>query len=115
MPRNKADDSGSDRYASTSLGPLFDEPRARRTDPKTSHAAAKSVRGVRKSQAEVLRVLTEHGPLTDAGIYRHLDSKRFSLSGARTRRSELVAQGLAFDTGQTERLDSGRRAILWGV
>jgi len=112
MPKNKADDSGSDTYAETSLGPLF-EAKARRTDPGTSHAAAKSVTRIRESQAKVLRVLQEHGPLTDAGIYSHLCG--LSPSGARTRRSELVARGKVVDTGERERLASGRNAILWGV
>jgi hypothetical protein len=93
-----------------------DEPRAhaRRGDPWTSHAAAASVTGIRKSQQSVLDVLKELGPLTDEEIrlnYKKLP--RQSDSGLRTRRDELVALGKVRDSGRCRRLKSGRLAKVW--
>jgi hypothetical protein len=36
-------------------------------------------------------------------------------SGIRTRRAELVDDGIAFDTGATITLPSGRKSILWNL
>jgi hypothetical protein len=105
-----------------SEGPsLFDEPhaRARSTDPGTSHAAARSISPtkIRESQAFVLGLLVHYGPMTDAGLlgYAELSRPRVSPSGIRTRRSELVTQGLVGDTGRRVRLETGRHAIVWGA
>ena len=92
------------------------EPRARRTDPVTSHEAAASLPSehVRRSQALILDLLREQGPLTDDRIYRwHRITAAMSPSGARTRRAELVLLGKVRDSGRTEVLPSGRRAIVW--
>lgn len=91
------------------------EPRAvaRATDPDTSWSAAQSIRAerIRASQAAILAILRTHGPLTDEGIWPHVDGQ--SLSGARTRRSELVAQGLVEDSGRRALTAAGRRSIVW--
>lgn len=98
---------------------LFDQPRARETDPHTSHDAAASVRGLRKKQADVYTILTASPVgLTDIGIdWVHHDRgyPPQSSSGLRTRRSELVALGLVRDSGRREQLPSGRQAIVWEV
>jgi hypothetical protein len=46
--------------------------------------------------------------------YRNLKmAPRASESGIRSRRAELVAQGLVVDTGGRVKLPSGRWATLW--
>lgn len=91
---------------------------ARRTDPLTSHLAAASITSerIRKSQADVLRVLSS-GPMCDEQIAdraRELGVKQ-SPSGLRTRRAELVDLGQVIDSGERVRLRSGRMSIVWGL
>lgn len=97
--------------------PTSTQPVARRTDPSTSHAAAASVRDLRKSQAAVLYVLATHGGMTDDELQRRYAAMpqlpRQSESGVRTRRRELVDAGLVRDTGRKAPLASGRMAIVW--
>jgi len=90
---------------------------ARRTDPATSWAAARSLSEdtLRDSQREVLRIVRRFGPLTDDGIFGWFADGTISPSGARTRRAELVAKGLVYDTGRRERLPSGRHSIVWAA
>ena len=38
-----------------------------------------------------------------------------SVSGLRTRRSELVKRGLVKDSGKKRKLESGRMAVVWEV
>ncbi len=104
---------------------LFDTPttaRARTTDPDTSREAAESVRDLRGSQQDVLKVLRRIGPATDAEIlaaYGELAKSGFvrrqSVSGIRTRRSELVAYGYVRDSGRRQKLATGRNATVWVV
>lgn len=104
---------------------LFPSAPARWTDPKTSHDAAASItrEQIRRSQIAVLDVL-RLAPATDealvaryVGLCRDpdLDLPRQSPSGIRTRRNELVRAGLVYDTGNRDRLRSGRFAIVWAV
>lgn len=89
---------------------------ARSTDPWTSWEPARSVTGTRRLQAEVLYVLRNRGPLSDEAILHHVTETfgpQHTPSGVRTRRSELVAKGLARSSGQTGRTATGRRTILW--
>lgn len=100
-------------------------PLARTSDPETSHQAAGSIRldRLRTSQAAVLRMFTDAGiGLTDvraAELYDALRRQwpdlypRQSPSGLRTRRDELVTAGLLEDSGERQRLPSGRMAIVW--
>ena len=87
---------------------------ARTTDPDTSWQAARSIdsEALRASQAQVLDILRKHGPLTDEGIYRYVNGEQ-SVSGARTRRSELVDAGLVRDSGARARTAAGRNTIVW--
>ncbi|MDR7496819.1 MAG: hypothetical protein QN174_07670 [Armatimonadota bacterium] len=100
------------------------EPRAvaRRTDPDTSHEAAASLpaQQVRASQEAVLDCLRRYGAMTDEQIAARYEASRRqygwpaqSPSGLRTRRAELVDQGLVEDSGLRRELASGRRAIVW--
>lgn len=86
--------------------------RARGSDPITSHTAADSVTRIRMSQAHILSIIKEHGPISDQEIAARLEMK-MSPSGARTRRAELVGRGLVVDSGKREKLESGRLSILW--
>lgn len=102
--------------------PVFEpRTRARPSDPHTSHDAAMSLdaRFVRQSQAAILRVLREHGPLTDSALidcYRaSREQPAQSDSGIRSRRAELCEVGLVADTGRRARLPSGRLSIMWQV
>lgn len=103
--------------------PHTSPPAARTSDPETSHAAARSVTGVNSKQADVLRVLRELGPATDATLllaYRDFERQskvqRQSDSGVRTRRSELTHMDPPkIVRVATVKLPSGRRAIQWKV
>lgn len=99
--------------------PSLFEAHARRTDPDTSHAAARSVTGIRPSQVAVLKVLRQRlaGRGTDEQIaeaYANCSGVPLqSPSGLRTRRHELVERGLLADSGDRIRLRTGRMAIVW--
>jgi hypothetical protein len=99
--------------------------RARRSDPKTSHDAAASVRNLSEAQDWLLEFIRKIGPVTDQHIWevsrgKYTDLKTLELvsisqSGMRTRRKELVEMGLIQDSGLRKRLRSGREAIMWEV
>lgn len=109
--------------ASKSAPTLFDlEPvaTARRTDPETSRAAARSVQNIAQAQEDVLALLRRHGPGTDEEIaFRHAVGvslgmvRKQSPSGLRTRRAELHKQGLVVASGQVRPTISGRASIVW--
>jgi len=90
-------------------------PRARNTDPQTSHEAAASVKDLTETKKYILKALNR--PRTDIGLgeaYRNLKfAPRVSESGLRSRRSELVTDGLVRDSGERVKLESGRKAIVW--
>jgi len=95
-------------------------PRARRTDPATSHEAATTVTSstVTRTQGLILEALRAHGPLTDELLCMRLadaQGEPVSVSGVRTRRSELVASGRIVDTGRRQPTRTGRSAIVWGL
>lgn len=88
---------------------------ARRSDPDTSHAAAASIseQALTDGQRAVLQTLRRIGPAIDPQIHAAYVGPWQSPSGIRTRRSELVVQGLVRDTERRVRLPSGRHAIVW--
>lgn len=98
-------------------------PRARRSDPSTSHQAAASVGPLRDNQRAVLSVLQHFGPLTDEKLVTNYEATAKphgslpaqSPSGIRTRRRELVDRKLVADTSKKERMTTGRMAILWAA
>lgn len=94
-------------------------PRARNSDPDTSHEAADSVEDVLATQGLVVDLLVEYGPMTDKAIWMLFVRKHgigvASESGVRTRRSELVRKRYVVNTGEKVTLGSGRRAIVWGL
>jgi hypothetical protein len=91
---------------------------AREDDPETSHEAAASVRVV-KQRSYVLAAARTLGTFTDPALQLTVRSiypdQKFSDSGVRTRRSELVRLCFIEDSGQRITLDSGRRAIVWAM
>lgn len=101
-----------------------DSPRARLSDPDTSHEAADSTTNKRAaSQAEVIRILTEFHMLADHQIVqahqaiqeRIGEDPKFSPQRLRTARHELVEFGLVKFTGLYTLTPSGRRARVWGL
>ena len=93
-------------------------PHARTLDPSTSHAAARSVEHVTATKKAILSILSvacSDVELVDR-YYAQVDmgnAPKASPSGIRSRRAELVEQGLVEDTGYRVKLASGRSAILW--
>lgn len=94
---------------------------ARLSDPETSHEAAASVKNITTTQAQILKILCER-PMTDEalvaayGLYvKHNYAPKASESGIRSRRAELVRSGRVVDTGNRQKLSSGRHAIVWAA
>lgn len=89
---------------------------ARSTDPDTSHEAAASIKDLRQSQFKVWMLF---GAFPDGATDEELlDRARqigflISDSGLRTRRSELVRQGLVEWSGEKKWTTSGRRTRVW--
>lgn len=97
-------------------------PRARQTDPRTSHEAGDSVDGLTEKRSDVLCALKRFGPVTQEElVVAYYENGLLhgwchqSVSGLRTRCSELVRMGLVVDTGITRKTRSGRNAVVWGV
>lgn len=93
---------------------------ARTSDPETSHEAAASLPDLRASQQAVLTVIKQIGACTDEWLVycypataQARELPRQSPSGIRTRRKELVEQGLVEWTGEKRPIASGRNARVW--
>lgn len=95
---------------------LFDwaaSPRARTTDPETSHAAARSMTGTASEHRErILGVLEVHGDLTSEQIGEHCGMSSVQVC---RRMKELERLGLAEPTSEQRRTQSGRMARVWRV
>lgn len=97
-------------------------PRARLSDPQTSHSAARTVRGVTATHARIKALLRDEGPMTDEQIaeaWKRMVTiaawPKGSPSGLRTRRAELVDRGEVVDTGRTALTRAGRRTTVWAL
>jgi hypothetical protein len=88
---------------------------ARATDPETSWDAADSVKDIRKSQEQVLKIFRRHGPLSDEAMIHKasIAGVMQSHSGLRTRRNELVTLGLLKDSGRRGKTMSNRSTTIW--
>ena len=93
-------------------------PYARKTDPGTSFIAARSVQNISPTQQGILNLLIEG--MTDeslVNVYTGLAKGGYvpmaSESGIRSRRAELVKQGLVVDTGERATMTTGRLATVW--
>ncbi len=94
--------------------------KARKSDPITSHEAAESVKNLSATKEGILIVLGSRS-MSDSQIaweYNRLvlsnKAPMASESGLRSRRSELVADGLVEADG-FGKTPFGRRTILWRV
>lgn len=99
----------------TCQGGMFDQPpeapKARNSDPDTSHEAAKSMTDEAATQRrQILEHLEAHGPQTADALDEALS---FRLTSAGRRMSELLRKALVRRTGEKEMTRSGRRADLW--
>lgn len=90
-------------------------PATRRTDPVTSHAAARAVAGrLSVLQAEVLEAFEQHDTLTDEALERLPGFNHLAPSTVRKRRSELYQAGLIREAGFATN-SRGRMMIVWTV
>jgi hypothetical protein len=94
-------------------------PQARRTDPQTSHDAAKSVKDINKTKQAILSLLRKHQSdmqlvANYSKLVRQNKAPRASESGIRSRRAELVKLGLVKDTGKRDKSAANRQMIVWG-
>lgn len=88
-------------------------PTARRSDPETSHAAARRVAPkAQRDRDRVLAVLRVGGPMTDFEIAAALRGQQTSLG---VRRGELVKAGLVEWAGTHRPSPSGSPARVWRV
>jgi hypothetical protein len=91
-------------------------PVARRTDPATSHAAARSVGDTGTIRARILELIRTEGPVTDEELVELIERRHpgtATPSGIRTRRKELVDMGYLEDSGQRDTTRAGRQAAIW--
>ena len=96
-------------------------PSTRTTDPETSHEAEYSVGRLRESHSAIYRLFEEVERMTDTTLVEvypifqeeHPKLPKMSPSGLRTRRKELVEEGMLRDSGEHEILPTNRKAIVW--
>ncbi len=91
---------------------MFDAvPRARRTDPLTSHlAAASATKFAGTHQMQIHALLITYGPMTADEIAAHL---RMTGHQCNKRLPELQRLGIARPTGHTRPGISGRMQRVW--
>lgn len=88
-------------------------PRARNTDPETSHKAAVSMSKAAESQREeIYQYLKRNGPETADGVDRGLGYRPTTAGRRLPELRELGLIEMLDDTGLTR---SGRSARLWAV
>ena len=88
-------------------------PRARHTDPATSHAAAESMQGTAKLHRELIYgALHDYGDLT---AEEAADRCGLHKVQANRRMKEMFRMGLVAPTGETRRTEAGRQARVWRV
>lgn len=102
------------------LTPVYTHTRARKTDPTTSHDAGTTVTTttINRTQQLIIDTLRNEGPCTDEELCQHIaaaTAQPVSVSGIRTRRSELVTAGIVVDTDTGRPTRTGRMAIVWGI
>jgi hypothetical protein len=92
---------------------------ARRTDPQTSHVAAKRVTNSAKVREAILELFREFGPMHDEVLIRMYRSKNSnpaaSDSGIRTRRKELKDAGLIRECVKLAETRAGNPCAVWEI
>lgn len=106
--------------ATPSLYLTGDTPRARTTDPVTSHEGADASMATRVAiQNHVMKLFEHFGAMTDRELTEHYfaspDHPPADPESPRKRRSALTADGLLVDTGLTRRSANGRSAVVWRI
>lgn len=95
----------------------FDAPHAtaRRTDPDTSHAAARAFTEERLTaiQRDVLAFFRAKQRATDEDVEDALKSKHPAFSTLRKRRTDLVERGFLRDSGDRKINRNNRKMIIW--
>ena len=91
--------------------PLFAHVPARKSDPSTSHEAARSV-NTTMLEACVYGALKAHGPMTSFEV---ADILRLSLVTVSPRFAPLRDKGLIKDTGRRKTGESGRGRTIWAI
>ena len=90
-------------------------PKARTSNPETSHQAAASVKNLNKTKLFVLKALSR--PRHDNAmviVYRsYKTSPMASDQGIKSCRAELVREGFIEDCGKRVILSSGSNSIVW--
>ncbi len=90
------------------------EPRARTTDPQTSHEAAASMADAAgRQRAMVLLVLRDHGPQTADAVDAILEGEGWKRTTAGRRLPELMEIGQVERTDEKRLTRSKRRAHVW--
>lgn len=87
---------------------------ARRSDPPTSKSAAEQIiSDIPRIREAVERSIRSFGKVgcTDQTLEECL--RKLSPSSVRTRRAELVRDGVVFDSGLRSKTSSNRDAIIW--
>lgn len=88
---------------------------ARHTDPETSHDAADSVDQITETKQFILEALRQ--PRNDLDMIQSfrsmLGAPEATDQSIRSRRAELVDDGLVEDTGERVKMPSGRYSIVW--
>ena len=73
---------------------------------------------INRTQQLIIDTLRNEGPCTDEELCQHIaaaTAQPVSVSGIRTRRSELVTAGIVVDTDTGRPTRTGRMAIVWGI
>jgi hypothetical protein len=120
MSTDLADGSQKLRDRASALAERYcPHPEAHAADPETSRLAADSVRDVAGTRRAVLALLKAKGPMMDEQIeqaWREADLPPATGQSLRSRRAELVRDGLVEFTGEKRRLAStGRLSQVWRV
>jgi DNA-binding MarR family transcriptional regulator len=90
----------------------YDPPSARRTDPDTSHEAARRAGlGASEGRKDALHYLSR-GPCTDFELAARSGYQQTSIG---KRRGELVQLGLVVKTNERRPSPSGSPAIVWAI
>ncbi|WP_168198040.1 hypothetical protein [Brachybacterium sp. SGAir0954] len=100
--------------------PIYTSLAARLENPPTSHAAAPAVGKVWAIQAEILSILSAHGPLTHDQIRRHFLARNGMVPGSsaasiRTRTAELHTLEGVRAVDRNGHTPSGRSATRWDI
>jgi hypothetical protein len=104
------DDYFGNRYEDL---PLFDQAHARKTDPATSHEAAKlitpSLNKIEQVIYDALRSFLPGGATSDEIV----EASGIQYRTVTPRLKPMCKKGFVVDSGGTKRGDSGRRQIIW--